>query len=143
MTELGMTFLWITKVVLTHTLKPPDSKLLTRPWKGRSSTLEIIISTRSKHVDNVAGLQGAGLVLHAAAHHEAVTRAGVERFAGARDPQMAGDDVDNLLMGMTVSSANPPFLHAMLCQEQFFVVGADQARQTGLWMAPRGLRTGH
>jgi len=99
--------------------------------------LKVIAPTGSKYINDVAGFKRAGLVLEAAADHEAIAGAGVESPARTSDAEMAGDHINKLLMRMAVRRANPSFLHAMLRQEQFVVIrpdGASEAwlRQTGV-----------
>jgi hypothetical protein len=79
------------------------------------------------------------LVFYAASDYEAVAGASVEGFACTGDFEVAGDYIDDLFVGMAVGCADPSFLHAMLRQKQFVVVGTHQAREARLRGALLGL----
>src|SRR5262249_31961973 len=88
-------------------------------------------------------LQRRGLVLNTAAHHKAVTGAHIESLVAADYFQMAGDYVDNLLMGMTVPRPHPALLHPVLSQKQLVIVGADNTSKTRFGRRTPGLREIH
>ena len=82
-------------------------------------------------------------MLYSTANYKAVTCTHIELPAGAANLEVARYYIDNLIMRMTVCSADPPFFHAMLGGKQLALVSADTTGQAWLGAACFGFRTSY
>lgn len=86
---------------------------------GRS----VVFTVGSEDVEDLGVLECRGLMLYAAGHKEGISRLRLESAAGVLEDEMAADDVDHLLMRMTMASAFPALAHAMPHQHHARAVG--------------------
>ena len=71
-------------------------------------------------------------MLDAATNHECATRANVERFSLAGNPEMAMHYINNLIVRMAVHGTGPTLHHFVLSEKKLVVVGEHAPFQPAL-----------
>jgi hypothetical protein len=73
----------------------------------------VVLAVRREDVEDLGLFKSRGLVLDSTGDEEGVAGAGFEAAVRMLEDQVSADDVDELLMCMTVASARPAFMHAV------------------------------
>ena len=102
-------------------------------WTGQRSAerlLGVVLAVRREDVENFGVFECGGFVLDSAGNEEGITGLCFEAAVRMLKDEMAADDVDELLVRVTVASADPALAHAMPDKHHAGAVTHDLAAKT-------------
>lgn len=105
--------------------------MITRLREG-SLRAGVVFAIWREDIEYLGVLKGGGLVFDVARDEEAVASAGFDGASGMGEGDVAADDVDHLLMRMTMASSDPAPGHGVAHQHHGWTIGHDLAAEARL-----------
>src|SRR5271156_785760 len=90
---------------------------------------DVVLPAWREDIDYARIFDGGRPMFDATANDESITCSSVKRVSLTADPNMAVDDVHNLIVRMAVHRSNPAFDHLVFSKKQFVVVGKHTPSQ--------------
>ena len=83
----------------------------------------IIFTIRGEYIEHFGILECGCLVRYVPRHKKGITRSCFELATRMLEYQVSADDIDHLLMRVTVKGSHPPFEHAMSNEHHARAIG--------------------